>query len=42
VEDIYEHTGILSQCKLIRNLPEEEGEHSLGVVANETIVVLPE
>jgi len=32
---------LTDQCKLIRNLPEDEGEHSLGVVANETIVVLP-
>lgn len=40
--DPFEHTLILSQCKLIRNLPEDEGEHSLGVVENETIVVLPE
>lgn len=32
---------VTDQCKIIRNLPEESGEHSLGIVMNETIVVLP-
>ena len=42
VKDISEHQLVLSQCKLIRNLPDGEGDHSLGVVSNETIVILPE
>lgn len=32
---------LTDQCKLIRNLPDGEGNHSAGVVANEQIVVLP-
>lgn len=36
-----EFRELTDQCKLIRNLPEDEGEHSLGVVLNEEIVVLP-
>lgn len=39
--DIGEHQFILSQCKLIRNLPDGKGEHTLGVVTNETIAILP-
>jgi hypothetical protein len=41
VDDYTDHIQILEQCKLIRNLPDGEGDHTLGVVANETIVILP-
>lgn len=42
VDDYGDHADILGECKLIRNLPDGEGDHTLGVVANETITLLPE
>lgn len=41
IEDVEDLSEVTKQCKLIRNLPDGEGEHSAGLVTNETIAVLP-